>query len=267
MNEVKFSKQTLAKVGECIYCGSRGDQLSDEHIVPFGLSGPWVLERASCPDCARITSAFEQSVLRDTLMVARATMGLPTRRPNQRPTNLALLVTRAGRTTELRVSTSELTGTAIMPILETPAYLDGRPYNRGVTVKGILEFHVGGPSLKDMAKGVGAEAIQTTAIFHGNDFERMLAKIGYGFAISAYGVGGFEEVYVLRSILGKTDDVGMWVGCPTDYVAAVSSNLHEAKVGTSGSDVHVRVRLFASCRGPWYQIVVGRLKDADFFKS
>jgi hypothetical protein len=257
----------LAKVGECIYCGSRDDALNDEHIVPFGLSGPWVLERASCAKCARITSTFERSVLKDTLMVARATMGLATRRPNQRPTHFSLSITRFGHRNELRVPVSELTGTAIMLVLETPAYLDGRPYDRGVIVKGVLELHVGGLHIEDMAKVMGAEAVQTSATFHGNDFERMLAKIGYGFAIAAYGVEGFEEVYVLQSILGKTDDVGMWVGCPTDYLAEVSSNLHEAQVGTSGRDVHVRVRPFASCRGPWYQIVVGRLRDGYIPKS
>jgi hypothetical protein len=165
------------------------------------------------------------------------------------------------------VPMNELAGTAIMPLLETPACLDGRPYDRGVTVKGVLEFHVGGPRIEDMAKGVGAEAVQTSATFHGNDFERMLAKIGYGFAVAAYGIGRFEKVYVLQSILGKTDDVGMWVGCPKDYLAGVSGNLHEAKVGTSGKDVHVRVRLFASCGGPCYQIVVGRLRDDDILKS
>jgi hypothetical protein len=79
--DVKFPKRTLAKVGQCISCRARDETLSDEHIVPFGLSGPWVLERASCAKCARITSAFERSVLKDTRIVARATMGLPTRRP------------------------------------------------------------------------------------------------------------------------------------------------------------------------------------------
>jgi hypothetical protein len=207
----------------------------------FCLSGPWVLERASCAKCAHLTSTFERSLLRYTLMVARATMRLATRGPNQRPTDFSLAITRSGHRTELRVSVSELAGTAIMLVLETPACLDARPYDRGVTVKGVIELHVGGPRLGDMAKMEGAEAVQTSATFHGNDFERMLAKTGYGFALAAYGVEGFEEVYVLQSILGKTDDVGMWVGCPTDYLADVSSNLHEAKVGTSGRDVHVRV--------------------------
>jgi hypothetical protein len=190
-------------------------------------------------------------------------MGLPTRRLNQRPTNFSLSITRSGHRDELRVPVSELTGTATMLVLEPPAYLDGRPYDRGVQVKGVLQLHVGGPQLEDMAKALGAEAVQIAATFHGNDFERMLAKIGYGFAIAEYGVERFEEVYVLRSILGEVDDVGMWVGCPPDLLADSSSNLHEATVGTSGRDVHVRVRLFASYRGPWYHIVVGRLKDGD----
>ena len=194
-------------------------------------------------------------------------MGLATRRPKNRPTKFSLSFTRSGHWNELQVPVSELTGTTIMLVLETPAYLDGRPYHRGMTVKGILELHVGGPRLEDMAKVVGAETVQTSATFRGNDFERMLAKIGYGFAIATFGVEGLEQVYVLQSILGGIDDVGMWVGCPKDYLADASSNLHEAKVETSGRDVVVRVRLFASCKGPWYQIVVGRLKDVKVSKS
>lgn len=262
MNQVKFPKQTLARIGECIYCGSKDGTLSDEHIVPFGLSGPWVLKKASCSNCAGITSAFEKSVLKNTLMVARATMGLSTRRPKQRPTDFSLSISKSGRQNELRVQVSELTGTATMLILETPAYLDDRPYSCGVTVKGILQLYVGGPKLEDMAKDMSAEAIQTSTIFNGNDFERMLAKIGYGFAIAAYGVERFEDVYVLPSILGKTDDVGMWVGCPKNYMAEVSNNLHEAKVGTAGRDVHAHIRLFASCEGPWYQVIIGRLRGS-----
>lgn len=38
-------------VNVCIYCGGTG-ALSDEHIIPFGLGGRWVLPKASCAECA-----------------------------------------------------------------------------------------------------------------------------------------------------------------------------------------------------------------------
>ena len=128
---MRFPKKTLAKVERCIYCGSREGVLGEEHIVPFGLSGPWVLERASCTRCAGITSGFERTVLKASLMVARATMGLQTRRPRQRPTQFVCSITKSGKREEIDVPVSDLTGTAIMLVLAPPAYLDGRPYVRG----------------------------------------------------------------------------------------------------------------------------------------
>lgn len=69
---------SLATIGACIYC-PRTDSLSDEHIVPAGLDGNAVRRDASCPDCARITSAFESRVL-DNIRDIRAGLGLGSKR-------------------------------------------------------------------------------------------------------------------------------------------------------------------------------------------
>jgi hypothetical protein len=41
-------------VGYCIYCQAT-DELTNEHILPFGLSGTAVLPKSSCKACAKIT--------------------------------------------------------------------------------------------------------------------------------------------------------------------------------------------------------------------
>ena len=89
----------------------------------------------------------------------------------------------------------------------------------------------------------------------------MLAKIGYGFALAAFGLDSFEEVYVLPSILGTIDDVGRWVGCPQEHLAEPSPYLHVARIGTSGSEVIASIRLFSSSGGPHYRVVVGRPRN------
>jgi HNH endonuclease len=38
--------------GACIYCGTTGVKLTDEHIVPYSLGGSHVLRDASCLQCA-----------------------------------------------------------------------------------------------------------------------------------------------------------------------------------------------------------------------
>jgi len=46
------------EIGACIYCGERDAPLSTEHAVPYGLNGPWTIQRASCALCAKITTAL-----------------------------------------------------------------------------------------------------------------------------------------------------------------------------------------------------------------
>jgi hypothetical protein len=52
----------IASRGGCIYCGTRGVELLDEHVVPFSLEGQHILEGASCRTRADITSRFEGDV-------------------------------------------------------------------------------------------------------------------------------------------------------------------------------------------------------------
>src|SRR5687768_18617155 len=76
-------------VGRCIYCGSASN-LSDEHIVSYGLGGKFVLPNSSCAACSIITSRIERKVLQGFMLPARTVAGFPTRRPKQRPTEFEL---------------------------------------------------------------------------------------------------------------------------------------------------------------------------------
>ena len=62
----KPEPRTFAPCGRCVYCGAI-TELSDEHIVPFGLGGRWVLPKASCSVCSVKTSRIERTCLRTML--------------------------------------------------------------------------------------------------------------------------------------------------------------------------------------------------------
>src|SRR6266853_1676428 len=85
-------------VGRCIYCGATRYSaaevrpLSDEHIVPEGLSGTLVLPRASCRRCAKTTGQIEGSVLRNLLWAPRTLLKMKTKRPKERPTHFSAAV-------------------------------------------------------------------------------------------------------------------------------------------------------------------------------
>src|SRR5689334_18494616 len=78
-------------VGRCIYCGT-GDDLTDEHVIAFGLKGHLLLPKASCRKCARITGWVEQQCLRHMLGPFRRRLNFPTRKPKERVTHLPLHV-------------------------------------------------------------------------------------------------------------------------------------------------------------------------------
>lgn len=59
-----LNRQTnFGPVNLCMYCGSTARPLTDEHAIPFGLNGTFVIQKASCTECAKLTHAFEGHVL------------------------------------------------------------------------------------------------------------------------------------------------------------------------------------------------------------
>jgi hypothetical protein len=72
-------------VGRCIYCGASDCELTDEHIIPFGLGGADILPKSSCKPCARITGKFEGVVQRTIFGDLRIFFNFPTRRKKDRP--------------------------------------------------------------------------------------------------------------------------------------------------------------------------------------
>jgi hypothetical protein len=261
---MKIPRVVLGTAGKCIYCGRESEPLRTEHIVPYGLNGPWELLKATCDDCAAITSAVEKSVLKDSLIVLRSALKLPTRRKKHRPISFPLTITRDGKEQTVKVPVHDHLAVMILTISPPPAHLDGRPYGKGVLVTGTVAIQVGGPPLEELAKIYGAKTFSVTATWHGNCFERMLAKIAYGFAVAHFGSRNLEEVYVIPAILGKKDDVGRWVGCANDITLEVGKYFHQIDLSVVNREIIVRVKLFAIFNVPEYLVVVGRLsKDAQ----
>lgn len=259
----KIPEISLGEVGQCIYCYTDREPLSDEHIVPFGLNGPWKLRRASCLACAGITSAFERSVLKGPFNEARIAMRLPSRRKKNRPKQLPLSVKRKGQTQTVMLSAEDYPALIILPHFDTPAYLDQRDGNQ-IRATGQTTFQAGGRTLADLCKQLSANSIEISISYEPiGAFARMLAKIAYGFAVAAAGcdLSHIKEAYVLPAVLNKSDDVGCWVGGVKDEELVSVSDLHHISLTLVNSDILTRVRLFAQYNAPEYLIVVGRMAN------
>lgn len=258
---MKIPRQVLDAVGQCIYCKATSQPLQTEHIVPFGLNGPWELPRASCQECAKIISEFEREVLRNSLIVPRVALNFPTRNKKQRPQAFSLIVEKEGKETTLQVPIQEHLAAMILLQYKLPAYIDRRQYKSGIEVVGLVNIKVGGPPIEELARKHGAEKLAVSVTYSGDAFPRLLAKIAYGFAVTGLGLNMIETAYVLPAILGKADDIGRWVGC-ADKTRLPGNDLHEVEALVINNEIRVHVRLFAAYKAPEYLVVVGRVPES-----
>lgn len=247
-------------IGRCVYCRSI-ENLTDEHIVPRGLKGPWKLGKGSCQVCNQITSAFEKSVLREQFILPRAVLGLPTYHPKKRPHKFSFDVEKNGHKETIVLPRTECPPIFVMMTLQKPRYIADYDYEKGVKVTGA-SLH--GPELLKIKERLKIDSLSVTVNISGNCFERMLAKIAYGMTIFAYGPDALEECYVLPCILGQKDDTGYWVGSSgRDFsVMPKEKPLHRIFLTLKGNEVGALIRLFASYQTPEYHVIVGKLKQA-----
>lgn len=257
-------------IGKCIYCGATED-LTDEHIVPFSLSGYVMLKAASCKKCSQITSAFETHVTRDAMRPVRAMMGLKTRRKKERPKELPVAVERGGhRVTEL-VPVEDYVG--ILPFVERGmpgcfahrSHPEGRPADY-VAVGAKSVFRTKDEHLA-LAQKLGTEYLGVDFPFDPKEYGRMIAKIAYCTAVSYIGLNQWVEVFVLPAILGQRDDIWHWVGSDStispDLINRPKHGSHHlVKFYVEHGLVLVRVQLFGNAGTPEYLVVVGRVTEA-----
>ncbi len=252
-------------VGRCIYCGLT-EGLSDEHVIPLALGSRLVLPKASCRACAAVTSAFERHVLRGFMLDARTAGGFSTRRPKKRPTTSSFEIKRGDRFESIELPATESPGFLQLPILKLAAFLTGRPPVKGVEIIGIETIGFG-KKPEEVASTAGTDTLRTTVNLDATAFVRLLAKIGYSYAVAVQGPYPRSEVPVLPLILGSADDGGTWVGSaeyrlsvegkrPTHGLGLVSLT---ATVGEIAENVLVaRIKLFANAGATGYEVVVRR---------
>jgi hypothetical protein len=255
----------LGLVGRCIYCGATED-LQDEHPIPFGLAGRHVLRESSCARCAAMTSRWERLVLRGSLLPFRTILGLPTRRPSDRPTSFPARVKRDGVWADEDLPLARFTAVAPFPKLPPPGAIAGRPLSSTFRVTGWVGITVisNDGAESHPARRAGVEAIETATPTYPAPFMRMLAKIGWCYTVARYGVNAVDAK-ALGVILGTDDNVAHWVGCPetgwTLFDGPPEADFHVCVAEVQDGWLLSGIRLFGPQGGPEYQVVVGQLRS------
>ena len=117
--------KTFDAVGSCIYCGAT-EQLSNEHIIPFGLGGRAVLPQASCSACASETGKVELRLLRSgNWWPLRRALDLATRHAKKQPHSFKVQVTAAGRSLVAEIPIPLHPLIVVMLEFDPPTFLSG----------------------------------------------------------------------------------------------------------------------------------------------
>lgn len=120
-----YPSKRYAPLQRCAYCDAT-DNLSDEHIIPFGLGGALVLPKSSCEKHRKATSKVGDFVLRRYLCPLRSHLGLPSRKPHLRPDGYSLILKRGTHSWKQKVGLKDHPGMVRFVIFEAPGRVAGR---------------------------------------------------------------------------------------------------------------------------------------------
>jgi hypothetical protein len=258
----KLDGRVFAPVGFCIYC--RGtENLTNEHILPFGLGGTAVLPKSSCLDCAHITGKIEQTVLRGPMWPVRLYRKLNSRtKHKEAPTEYPLKILRGDEEVELHLPLSEYPILLDFPVFPVPAYIEPADYERGIKLIGTRTIHFGA-NIEDVVRKYKGTGFKVTRNYLPVEFARVIAKVAYSWSVAEGMLQMIEgEPFVTPGILGRTVDIGRWVGT----VGGVYDKDPAVHAVVLRPDYRRRilmaeVRLFADSQAPAYCVVLGRLRE------
>ncbi len=246
--------------GKCVYCLTPlpPEQLTDEHVIPFALNGSWEIKKAACETCrARSNEDYEQKALNSDLFIPRRLLELRRRKKN-RPwkalPSVAIGDATMAREAEFNVDLEFAQYPAVIEMITFPAAGKLVDKDRGADINEIriAFFNFGFHNPNPAGVTVRHEHIN-------GPFAMTLAKIGYCYAVAEHGLDGFDGSEIRDLLLGRRADVYNFVGGALTKEHLATNHLHGLYMRQRGSILTVLVHLFASCKMPPYEVVVGKL--------
>jgi hypothetical protein len=259
-----------ASIGLCVYCGAK-DDLSDEHVIPYGLSGDLKLKDASCPRCRDITSRLEGELLRGHWRAQRQYLGLKSRRSSEVVPDLPIKVIRANGETVEALLPIKSQSIGFLFEFRPPTILDGRvTLDEPAASEAYLKMFAEPPRdviiNGDFVRLLPDDKFEIPVKFESADLCRFLAKVAHCYAISRRGLSAFSEFFLPEYILGKTAGILTYVGgCDSPLVgrSLPGSALHVLMDRVQDSYISVYIQLFRTPGDPppISEVVVGRAAD------
>lgn len=125
-----YPKKVYPPLNRCAYCSAceptSAGPLTTEHIIPLGFGGELILSNASCAAHQTATSKVEAFVLRKYLCALRSHLGLPSRKPLQRPDGYQLKLRSGLRSWKQKVTLARHPGVVRFVMFEPAGKVVGR---------------------------------------------------------------------------------------------------------------------------------------------
>ncbi|MCW2275904.1 hypothetical protein GJ654_15805 [Rhodoblastus acidophilus] len=265
----------LGRINFCIYCGAptktaKGDAPpTDEHVIPEGLGGNLILERASCQSCAILINSFEGKLQKTLFHAPRRKLNI---RGKRRPKDTLFEVTTRinGTDTTLKLPLESHPTALLLPQMLPARIMTTRAPNvpgfSGISLHSLVPTDPLQYSSLDNFATPGLDLVR---------FCQLLAKIAHSYAsafiqIKSFNLSKIPEVNhepsrLVPLILRRYERTEYDISC-YDYVGGLSGDfsasgfLHEIGIGNisiSRMDFTcVFVRLFANMGAPIYCVVV-----------
>jgi hypothetical protein len=262
------SKRRAQSIGQCIYCGSK-ENLSREHVVPFGLGGDLVLRDASCQICSIETSKLELRLLRGHWWPYRLHLGMPSRRSNEVVPDLLIKIKRSDATSFNAYLPMNQQSVAMVLEFDPPSILSGVIRNdppgaprMAMKVLSALPNKVQNHEVEYQLSP--KDQIEIPVNYSVTDLCRFLAKVAHGYAISRRGLDACSEFFLAPLILGKTDGANTYVGGKSSSfigsrLAGTGTHALIDRVNAGFLTVYIQLFRDGGDPPPIYEVVVGRI--------
>lgn len=264
-------------IGKCIYCSSVKN-LQDEHCIPESLNGVYLLEKASCDKCGKITGKFEGRYTGNTLLPVRTAWNMKSKRSkSKRPKEFPMKFAKEGEEKLINVPVED--HFSVIPLFEigAPGKYSHKPHAKGLK-HGQIQLNPfkirSDEHIEYLKVKYDADEVSVDFDLYVEDFFRMIAKIAYCFTIWRYGLNNIGKVYVLPAILGESNDLWQWVGSDgLQEIHKLTKQMNTDHIVstwfTPSGELQARVKLFKKSETPEYDVIVGQLTQLahDFYRS
>lgn len=241
-------------IGFCIYCRSK-KLLSDEHIIPFALSGKFTLSSASCEKCRRITNSFEAPVLRGLFYDYRFFKGHWSRSKFKdfNPLREYVVKTKDGRIEKRELHLNQVGLHFFLPEFEQPKFLTGDD-SPGVKLTSRVPHFFAKPKSHNVPPDL--DSVKIKRDIPTGHLIRFLCKACLGYVYLRSMEKNFES-NVTNLILGKTGaEDWRYVGSPSS--SRFKDNEKGIELFRQGDLLLSEIKLFDDVTAR-YLVVLGRI--------